>query len=130
MYALKYVKVGMNKSNMSAGQSSSIEKMQADLQKQKEQEEMRNSILQQVMLPEARERLSRIGIVKPEKAREVGDCILQMAQKGQIPQMISEERLIQLLNSLGERDEKHRMKITVKRRRAFSDEEEENDSDF
>ena len=36
-----------------------------------------------------------------------------MAQKGQIPQMISEERLIQLLNSLGERDEKHRMKITV-----------------
>ncbi|KAL0584510.1 hypothetical protein ABG067_005689 [Albugo candida] len=115
---------------MSNGETSSIEKIQADHQKQKEQEEMRNSLLQQLMLPEARERLSRIAIVKPEKARVVGDCILQMAQNGQIPQAISEDKLIQLLNSLGERDEKHRMKITVKRRRAFSDEEEENDSDF
>lgn len=57
--------------------------------------------------------MSRIAIVKPEKARVVGDCILQMAQNGQIPQAISEDKLIQLLNSLGERDEKHRMKITV-----------------
>ena len=82
----------------------------------REQEEMRNSQLQQVMLPEARERymrvirlrlsshsskllcwiVSRIDIVNPEKGREVGDCILQMAQKVQISKIISEERLIQL----------------------------------
>ncbi len=38
----------------------------------------------QVLLPAARERLARIALVKPDKARGVEDLVLQAAQRGQI----------------------------------------------
>ncbi|DBA01355.1 TPA: hypothetical protein N0F65_001594 [Lagenidium giganteum] len=115
---------------MPAGMPMSAEQMQAEQAKQKEQEEMRNSLMPQVMTPEARERLSRIKIVKPEKARAIEDMVLQMAQRGQLSAKIDEDRLIELLNRVGETSEKARTKITMKRRTYFSDEEEDDDDDF
>ena len=42
----------------------------------------------QVLLPAARERLARIALVKPEKARGVEDLVLQAAQRGQIVERV------------------------------------------
>ncbi|GAB9466209.1 hypothetical protein Gpo141_00003587 [Globisporangium polare] len=108
----------------------SMEQMQADQMKQKEQEQMRSSIVSQVMQPEARERLSRIAIVKPEKARAIEDMVIQMAQRGQLAAKIDEEKLIDLLARAGETEEKQRTKVTMKRRTYFSDEEDDDDDDF
>ncbi|GLD97928.1 hypothetical protein PINS_up006625 [Pythium insidiosum] len=105
------------------------EQMQAEQMKQKQQEEMRGSLLQQVLQPEARERLSRISIVKPEKARAIEDMVIQMAQRGQLTTKIDENKLIELLNRAGETEEKQRTKVMMKRRTYFSDEEDDDDDD-
>jgi len=76
------------------------------------QEERRAAILSQVLEPDARERLSRIAMVKPDKARQVEDMILRAAQTGQLGSKIDEKRLIQLLEQITEAQ--HRQtKITV-----------------
>lgn len=58
--------------------------------------------------------VSRIAIVKPEKARAIEDMVIQMAQRGQLAAKIDEEKLIDLLSRAGENEEKQRTKITVR----------------
>ncbi|TDH69661.1 hypothetical protein CCR75_005815 [Bremia lactucae] len=107
----------------------SVEEMQQHQRKQQEQEQMRQSMIQQVMLPDARERLARIAMVKPEKARAIEDMVIQMAQRGQLAAKIDEEKLIDLLNQVGVNEEKQRTKVTIKRRTYFSDEDDGDDDD-
>ncbi|TVU20388.1 hypothetical protein EJB05_36595, partial [Eragrostis curvula] len=65
-----------------------------------EAEERRQMILAQILSSEARERLSRIALVKPDKARGVEDVLLRAAQTGGISEKVSEERLISLLEQI------------------------------
>ncbi|KAJ7959264.1 DNA-binding protein [Quillaja saponaria] len=44
--------------------------------------------LSQLLSSEARERLARIALVKPEKARGVEDVIIRAAQMGQIAEKV------------------------------------------
>lgn len=64
--------------------------------------------------------VSRIAIVKPEKARAIEDMVIQMAQRGQLAAKIDEEKLIDLLARAGETEEKQRTKVTVRLRRLFT----------
>lgn len=64
-----------------------------------QQQEKRDMMLNSVLTPEAKERLARIAIVKPEKAAEVGNLILSMAQRGQLTEKVSDDRLKSMLNS-------------------------------
>ena len=61
------------------------------------QEEQRTHMLQACITAGARERLARIALVKPEKARAVEDNVLRMAQRGQIAEPVSEDRLVAML---------------------------------
>jgi len=63
-------------------------------------EERRNFILAQVTEPDARERLSRIALVKPEKARQIEDMIIRAAQSGGLSSKVDEQKLIQLLEQI------------------------------
>ena len=54
-------------------------------------------MLQACITAGARERLARIALVKPEKARAVEDNVLRMAQHGQIAEPVSEDRLVAML---------------------------------
>ena len=54
-------------------------------------------MLQACITAGARERLARIALVKPEKARAVEDNVLRMAQRGQIAEPVSEDRLVAML---------------------------------
>lgn len=58
--------------------------------------------------------MARIAIVKPEKARAIEDMVIQMAQRGQLAAKINEDRLIELLNQVGENEDKQRTKVTVR----------------
>ncbi|GBF91698.1 hypothetical protein Rsub_04002 [Raphidocelis subcapitata] len=86
-------------------------------------EEQRRAMLVAVMMPEARERLARIALVKPDKARGVENMILTAAQRGAITEKVSEERLRSMLEQISERDSKA-SKITIQRRRPAFDEDD------
>ncbi|KAL7750799.1 hypothetical protein RI367_003756 [Sorochytrium milnesiophthora] len=94
-----------------------------DEEKKAQMEEMRKTMLMSILDGEARERLSRISMVKAEKARAVEDLVIRMAQTGQIRGKVSENQLIDLLGNIA--DSKQETKITYNRRRFDDDEEEE-----
>jgi programmed cell death protein 5 len=57
--------------------------------------------------------VSRIALVKPEKASALSDQLLSMAQRGAITEKISEQRLKQMLESTSEGNSSRTPKITV-----------------
>ncbi|GLC34650.1 hypothetical protein PLESTB_001238500 [Pleodorina starrii] len=95
----------------------SQEEMEAQEEAKRSAEEQRRAMLASCMTNEARERLSRIAIVKPEKARGVENMILAAAQRGALTAKVSEERLVQLLEQVNEREGASKPKITIQRRR-------------
>ena len=52
-------------------------------------------------------------MVKPEKAAALEDMIIQMAQRGQLPGQIDENKFIELLNRTDAAEEQQRTKVTV-----------------
>ncbi|AEE31141.1 double-stranded DNA-binding family protein [Arabidopsis thaliana] len=94
------------------------EKQQEDAKR--EADERRQMMLSQVLSSQARERIARIALVKPEKARGVEDVILRAAQMGQIVEKVSEERLITLLEQINSQTTKQ-TKVTYQRRRGVDD---------
>lgn len=86
-------------------------------------EEQRRAMLVAVMMPEARERLARIALVKPDKARSVETMILSAAQRGAITEKVTEERLRSMLEQISEQASKA-SKITIQRRRPMFDEDD------
>ncbi|KAJ3130969.1 hypothetical protein HK100_007090 [Physocladia obscura] len=97
-----------------------------DAEKLAQMEEIRRSMLVQLLDNGARERLSRISIVKPEKARAVEDLLIRMAQSGQLKGKINENMLIDLLEQLNEQQAaKVESKIKIARRTHDSDDDED-----
>ncbi|GIL72156.1 hypothetical protein Vretimale_461 [Volvox reticuliferus] len=95
----------------------SQEELEAQEEAKRSAEEQRRTMLAACMTNEARERLARIAIVKPEKARGVENMILAAAQRGALSAKVSEERLVQLLEQVNEREGASKPKITIQRRR-------------
>lgn len=58
--------------------------------------------------------VSRIALVKPERARETEDIIIQAAQTGQIQGQVDEDQLKQLLEKLSENEQGKKTKVTVR----------------
>ena len=73
-------------------------------------------------------RLATIRIVKPDKAAGIEMRILQMAQKGQLRQQVSEQQLIGMMEQLSEAAAKNN-KVTFQRRKVagWSDSEDDDD---
>jgi programmed cell death protein 5 len=86
-------------------------------------EEQRAMMLAAVMTGEARERLARIALVKPDKARSVEDMVLNAARRGALTEKVSEERLRGMLEQLSEQSSRQ-SKITIQRRRPMFDEDD------
>mmetsp|Transcript_9444 Transcript_9444/g.13162 ORF Transcript_9444/g.13162 Transcript_9444/m.13162 type:complete len:93 (+) Transcript_9444:173-451(+) len=85
----------------------------------------REAMLKQVLSPEAAERLTRIGLVKPAMAEKVADMIFRMISEGAIKSKISEETFKSYLEQISEQS-KPTTKITFARRR-FADEEDDSE---
>ncbi|XP_025415293.1 programmed cell death protein 5 [Sipha flava] len=106
----------------------------AEKQKQAEQqrqavEDMKHSILTQVLNQAARARLNTLMIGKPEKGRMVENMLLRMAQSGQIVNKLGEDELIGLLEQVNSQMQSQERKTTVKfdRRRAALDDSDSED---
>jgi programmed cell death protein 5 len=95
-------------------------------QQQQEKEEVRRTMLAQILSEGARERLARISIVKSDKARGVEDMIIRMAQSGQIRGKVTEQQLIDMLGQISEQHTT-KPKITYNRRRM---DDSDSDIDF
>ncbi|KAI9337070.1 PDCD5-related protein [Zopfochytrium polystomum] len=95
-------------------------------EKRAQMEEMRRTMLVQLLDNQARERLARISMVKADKARSVEDMLIRMAQTGQLRGKVNEKMLIDLLEQISEQTQSQ-SKITIARRRVDDDDD---DDDF
>eukprot|EP01130_Rhizamoeba_saxonica_P006739 TRINITY_DN2690_c0_g1_i2.p1 TRINITY_DN2690_c0_g1~~TRINITY_DN2690_c0_g1_i2.p1 ORF type:complete len:133 (+),score=27.50 TRINITY_DN2690_c0_g1_i2:86-484(+) len=92
----------------------SAEDLQRERQQQEHIEEQRKSMLSQVLLPEAMQRLQRISIVNPQNARAVENYLLQSARSGRIRSKIGESELIGLLEQVSTQTKGPSVKIKRK----------------
>lgn len=95
--------------------------------KQAQAEDMRKNLLQKIMDPSAKERVDRIAIVKPEKAKRLEDMIIQMANKGQLQSQVNDVMLKQMLEQISEGDAAAPSNTVKFDRRRFGD---DSDSDI
>jgi len=98
-------------------------------QKAQAQEEQRKELLQKILTPEAADRLARIELVKPEKARKLQDMCLHMAQQGQVKSQITDSYMKQMLEGISEGGEGAAPKISFDRRRFGDDSDSDVDLD-
>ncbi|KAJ3128582.1 hypothetical protein HK098_004008 [Nowakowskiella sp. JEL0407] len=96
---------------------------QEDAEKKSQMEEMRRTMLIQILDNDARERLARITMVKPEKGRAVEDLLIRMAQSGQLGGKVKEPQLIELLEKINETN-RSETKIVYNRRRMDDDDDD------
>jgi DNA-binding TFAR19-related protein (PDSD5 family) len=89
----------------------------------RQQEEARQHILSQILHPEAADRLGRIRLVKEQRATDVENRLITLAQTGQLRSKVTEEQLKELLNAVA--DNKEEEKIVVNRRKGWDDEDDD-----
>ncbi|KAL7291386.1 programmed cell death protein 5 [Trichogramma pretiosum] len=98
---------------------------QAMEEKKQQMEDMRNSILSQVLDQNARARLNTLSLGKPEKGKMVENMICAMAQRGQIANKIGEKELISILESINRQTSSTTSKVKFDRRRAALDSDDD-----
>ena len=88
--------------------------------------ERRAAILNQILDPAAIDRLGRIRLVKEERAADIENRLIMLAQSGQLRQKVTEEQLKDLLNAIAEnqRKEEESHKIVINRRKAEWDDDD------
>lgn len=89
-------------------------------------------MLKSILTPEAKERLNRVAIVKPENARAVEDHIIRLARSGKLQEQVSDGTLIRLLEQVGnmEAEAKGASKKVVIQRKRRDDDDDDDDDDF
>ena len=67
------------------------------------------SIIQQIMTPEARERLGNLRVARPEFARQVEILLIQLYQAGKLPKKVDDALLRNILTQIS--GKKHETQI-------------------
>jgi len=83
--------------------------------------EARQSILNQILDPEAADRLGRIRLVKESRATDVENRLIMLARSGQLRQKVTEDQLKGMLGAVAENKEE---KIVVSRRTDWDDDDD------
>eukprot|EP01107_Rhizomastix_libera_P010110 TRINITY_DN2636_c1_g1_i1.p2 TRINITY_DN2636_c1_g1~~TRINITY_DN2636_c1_g1_i1.p2 ORF type:complete len:121 (-),score=43.05 TRINITY_DN2636_c1_g1_i1:46-408(-) len=94
--------------------------------KKEKREHQREAQLHKLLTPEARERLSRIALVKPEKVKQIEEMIINQGQMSNFVNEMDETHLLTMLEQL--RDVEPHTKIIIKRK--TKDEKEAKSKDF
>ena len=97
-------------------------------EKQAAMEEQKNAILSQILTPEAKERLTRIGLVKKEKQYTLEAHLIKMATGGQLGGKVTEDQLIQMLEGMGSQDGSKK-KVVINRKKYFDDDDDDDNDD-
>ncbi|KAL4973757.1 PDCD5-related protein [Aspergillus desertorum] len=99
-----------------------------DEQRKNVEAERRATILNQILEPEAADRLGRIRLVKESRATDIENRLIMLAQTGQLRQKVTEDQLKQLLNAVAEnqrKDEEEQQKIVFSRRKGGWDDDDD-----
>ncbi|EAU30915.1 conserved hypothetical protein [Aspergillus terreus NIH2624] len=96
-------------------------------QRKQAEAERRSAILNQILEPEAADRLGRIRLVKESRAADIENRLIMLAQTGQLRQKVSEDQLKQLLNAVAEnqRKDEEEHKIVINRRKGGWDDDDD-----
>ncbi|ACJ16590.1 double-stranded DNA-binding protein [Thermococcus onnurineus NA1] len=73
------------------------------IRQEMELEAQLNAIMRHILTPEARERLGRVKLVRPELARQVELVLVQLYQAGQIREPIDDAKLKKILAQIDAR---------------------------
>lgn len=107
------------------------DQQQQEAQKHAQMAERRAAMLQQLLTPEAQQRLNTIAIVKPEKAAQVGDLLLAQAQRTQgMTERVNEQRLKQLLAQVEQSTRQATEPKIVFQRKKYQDSSDEEEYDL
>ncbi|KAL6698495.1 PDCD5-related protein [Trichoderma pleuroticola] len=101
--------------NGGSGQDGERQRQQAD--------EARQQMLNQILHPEAADRLGRIRLVKEQRAIDIENRLLTLAQTGQLRQKVTEAQLKDLLTAVADNQEQE--KIVVSRRKGWDDDDDD-----
>ncbi|KAF6810242.1 hypothetical protein CSOJ01_06433 [Colletotrichum sojae] len=92
-------------------------------QRQQQEANARQQILNQILHPEAADRLGRIRLVKEQRAVDVENRLITLAQTGQLRSKVTEAQLKELLAAVA--DNKEEEKIVVSRRKGWDDDDDD-----
>ncbi|CAI7630481.1 hypothetical protein N7455_008437 [Penicillium solitum] len=96
-------------------------------QRRQAEAEQRASILQQILDPDAADRLGRIRLVKESRATDIENRLIMLAQSGQLRAKVTETQLKELLGAVAEnqRKEEEEHKIVISRRKGGWDDDDD-----
>ena len=76
------------------------ESMEEQEEQQKQFEAQKKAILRKILTNEARERLGRIKVARPEIVESIENQLIMLAQSGQLKNKINDEQLRMLLSKI------------------------------
>ncbi|MBN2251694.1 MAG: DNA-binding protein [Candidatus Altiarchaeota archaeon] len=82
------------------------QQMQQQVQRGMQEEQLSSQIshiINQILEPDARERLANIRVARPDYARQVEVLLIQLYQAGQLPQKLSDENFRKILERIQSR---------------------------
>ncbi|WP_456466204.1 DNA-binding protein [Methanopyrus sp.] len=79
------------------------------------EEAQRRALLRKILTPEARERLARVRLARPQLAQAVENYLIQLAQSGRLNGRVDEDQLKRLLKQVSEATRKD-FKIRIERK--------------
>lgn len=79
---------------------------------QQETEAQKDALMRQILTPEARQRLARVRMVRPDFAAQLELQLIQVAQSGRVAIPINDDMLKRLLAQLQAQQSKRDIKIT------------------
>ncbi|KAG7661004.1 uncharacterized protein J8A68_005524 [[Candida] subhashii] len=90
-----------------------------------------DAILARVLDTAARERLSRVRMVRPDRAQSVEQYILKLYSMGQINRKLVEKDIVEILDGISrDSSQQQTTKITYNRKHIAVDDDEDDDDDF
>ncbi|KAH8149192.1 uncharacterized protein LAJ45_06731 [Morchella importuna] len=93
--------------------------------KQQQEAEARKSIINQILTPEAVDRLNRIAMVKEERARDLENRFIMMARSNELRQRVTEDDLIAIINMMDKQKAEEGKVVFSRRKGGFDDDEDD-----
>tara|TARA_B110000208_G_scaffold145945_1_gene176072 strand:+ start:119 stop:505 length:387 start_codon:yes stop_codon:yes gene_type:complete len=117
---------GLRQKAAAGGGGGGAEAHQAAKAKADQQEAQRKQMLDAILAPDAKERLARVHLVKPEKAFGVENLLINAAQQGKLKNQVDDATLIDMLRQVQAQQEKAG-RVTITRKKDPFDDDDDDD---
>ncbi|ALC43934.1 PDCD-5 [Drosophila busckii] len=125
--ALRAQRMSQMQSQFGGGGGMSAEKQEQQQEQMRAQEEMKHSILSQVLDQQARARLNTLKVSKPEKAQMFENMVIRMAQMGQVRGKLDDAQFVSIMESVNAQMPQAKSTVKYDRRRAAIDSDDDED---